>query len=183
MVREERISRKAPDEEVDPTGERFKLIEVFVQEPTANPNHEAKVSARPYEFENDLPSKYATSCPHCGQGIWFGRYDMHAAVDRFFIACPECGAGTIAVIEPMADPFVNPVDEKIAETVLDPDLSKAQDPITPDTRTVQEKLAGAGEEATDDDAEFLADYREALDIPVPEPSEIEQILEELEGKV
>lgn len=179
MVRIERISRNQPEPEVDPTGERFKLIDVYVQEPTANPDEALKVSARPYEWEGDLASKFATSCPHCGQGIWFDRYDMHSAVDKLFISCPNCGKGSTAPIPKMVDPFINPVAEKIAETLLDSDLSKAQDLAESDDRTVQEKLedAGVGCAPQSDEVDDIVD-----EIEDKEPSEITQILEELEDK-
>ena len=176
MVRIERISKTIPDPDLDPTGKRFELIEVYVQEPTIDTNDDFKVSARPYEFEDDTPSKFATSCPHCGQGIWLEREDIHAAVDKFFISCPSCNVGSTATALPAIDPFINPVTEKIAETVLDPDLSKAQDPIKLDSRTVQKKFSDAGVKADPNDNTFNADYQEALE---PDKSEIEQILEEL----
>jgi len=178
MVRIERISRNVPKPEIDPTGKRFQLIEVYVQEPTTKPDDTLKVSARPYEFEDELPSKYATTCPQCGQGIWFERCDIHTTVDKFFITCPECNQGFTTPIPPMVDPFVNPVSEKISETVLDPDLSKAQDPIEPGQRTVQEKLASAGVETnghSPDENEL-----DEIEIPDRDKSEIEQLLEELE---
>jgi hypothetical protein len=175
MVRIERITRPEPEHELDSTGERFKLIEVYVQEPTANPDEESKISARPYEFEGELPSKFSTSCPHCGQGIWFERYEIRSAVDKFFIQCDSCGEGSTAPVQSIIDPFVNPVAEKIAETVLDSDLSKAQEQIDQDTRTVQEKLKDAGVKADNNEQDDEPDEQMG-------PSEIEQILEELEGK-
>jgi len=198
MVRIERISPKAPDQEIDPTGERFKLLDVYVQEPTANPDDLLKVSARPYEFEDNQPSKYATSCPHCGQGIWFDRYEIQSALSKFFISCPECGEGAEAPAQPMVDPFVNPVTQKIAETLLDSDLSTAQHIKSDDTKTVKEKLEAANADLADlapcinvsDKRDPPHPIQSTLDEAPSDnetdemigPSELEQILGELEDK-
>lgn len=178
MVRIDRITRGKPDPEPDPTGERFKLIEIYVQEPTASPDQSFLVTARPYEFEGEHPSKFATSCPHCGQGIWFEPCDIRVAVDKRFIACPNCGKGTTAPIAQMINPFVNPVREKIAETLLDTDLSKAQDLTCSDSQTVADKL-GSVADCTPQHPEL----EEIIDDPMhKEPSELIQILEESEGQ-
>jgi len=176
MVRIERIKRTQPEPEVDPSGTRFQLVEVYVQQPTNKPNPEWKVSARPYEFDEEQPTKYATSCPHCGQGIWFEHYELRSALGELFIHCPECGEGATTPIPPMIDPFVNPIKEKIAETTLDQNLSSASEKLERDDRTLLDKIAHIEIVDPPEESEL-----EEMDTG-PDQAEITELLLELEGR-
>jgi len=180
VVRVERLKRAETRSEPDAAGARYLPIEVFVQVPTTQPSEASKVSARPYEFEGEIATKFSSSCPHCGQGIWFGRHEMNIVSDNFFIACPNCGQGTAYTVQSMIDPFVNPINEKIAEAVLDAGLDSVHTLTDSDQRSVLEKFENAADDDCSPDDQELDNMTEGDD---KDPSEIEQILEELEGKL
>lgn len=83
-----------------------------------------QIDARPFEFANNKPTKYASVCPHCGQGIVI----TNAGIDKHGnVACPECHAGAPPILPPVVDPFINPVKSGIiTQAALDPDLTDAR---------------------------------------------------------
>ena len=132
MVRIERIKRR---EEPIQTTYQFTPLPIYVSLP--NDNTSELLYARAYEFINTMPIKYVTTCPHCGQGIWFLIGEVQKLGDKNYIGCPNCGVGIVKTILPLNDPFVNPVDNKIPSIELDPNLIGILDL---QHKTVAEKL-------------------------------------------
>lgn len=87
----------------------YDVIEVYVQEPTREPNPEFKVPARPYVFEDNEAVRYITTSPHCGNGIDFGISEISYKYGYRFISCPTTGIGVAQVVPAYTDPFRNPV--------------------------------------------------------------------------
>jgi hypothetical protein len=71
-----------------------------------------KAPARPYH-RDDVTVHYATSCPHCGQGIFFVQEDLYDDC----IACPHCKARSKRM-PPLIEPFENPFIDPIAQLLI-----------------------------------------------------------------
>ncbi len=117
----------------------YSQIHVHFELPSIEPKTKP-VDARPYDFATDgTPTKFATSCSHCGAGNFLTLNENITLLgDKYFAGCTECSKGKVAVMPEMVDPFQNPIkDGKIPLDDLDP--GNAKSPIDT-TITVAEKF-------------------------------------------
>jgi len=138
MVNEARVNIKS-----DQDTTQYDLIEVFISDASGKPDQEHKVHARPYEFFGDQAARYSSTCPHCGQGMFFGAEEVVTKHGHNFVGCKECGIGQSSDEIPMfEDPFMNPIQEgKIDEQKLDPDLVDTLSGLEDDGRSVADRMA------------------------------------------
>lgn len=146
------------------------------------------IDGRPFEFDSEAvdgfknamdriirPTKIATVCPHCGQGIVVEvhQYDKSFAIlpegASIIAGCPECGAGAEPELPPepepptVADPFCNPVAVgRISEYDLDKTMIRPDD-IANDDKTVAERVPEVIE-TLDEPVEFGAPEESPLDL-------------------
>lgn len=123
----------------------FALIEISVGS--------MSVLARPFEFDSEpvghdflnaagrnvKPTKFNTTCPHCGQQIIFEAAKLGTTKS---IVCPECQVGIQKPPEPLVDPFQNPFEAGLIQYAeLDIDVGNAGKPIVPDQfKTAAERI-------------------------------------------
>jgi hypothetical protein len=137
MVKLERIARRQPPEE--PTN-MYDLIIVYVDGPSDNPSPEAKIDARPIEFQGGRAVKFSTVSPYTGGGFTFEDHQITEYNGNKFIACPYTGRGNTD-LPPFDDPFQNPINEKkLSAAALDSDLTSVNSLKKKDSRTVAEKM-------------------------------------------
>jgi len=138
MVNEARVNIKSNQDTT-----QYDLIEVFISNVSEKPDQKHQVHARPYEFYGDQAAKYSSTCPHCGQEMFFNTEEIVTKYGRNFVGCKECGIGQSSDEIPVfEDPFINPIQEgKIDEQKLDPDLVNTLSNMENDGRSVADRMA------------------------------------------
>jgi len=110
----------------------YDMIDIYIQDPSPTPDAKNMVFARPYEFLDDKPIKFASTSPHSGQGMFFTDSEITVMFGFNFIGCPITRIGMPKIIPPFEDPFINPFNiGKLNDSDIDKNLVDALSAFLP----------------------------------------------------
>jgi hypothetical protein len=158
---------------------QFDIVEIYFEQHSETPNT-IPVTARPYEFNDDgSASKFATACPHCGQGNFPEAETLYEHGGKLFAKCEVCGVGENETQDKLnaltfEDPFQNPIKNGIiTSTTTMGEIEEDDTPLSEKFQTIAEQAKEEIKEMADqpNDVELSEDEKEYLDSLLEEEME------------
>lgn len=117
-----------------PPANKFDLLPLYLEEPKDNPTTE-QVTARPVEFQDDVPTAYVTTDPQNGQLVQLTADELVKHNDNtFYWVDPKAD-------EVFIDPFQNPIESgEISTYALRPNVEGYAGEVPSDDKTLLERL-------------------------------------------